>query len=88
MIVPGRVNIGVQQIDAPNAHPAIVPMGTNGDMKILIVGGMSREEMHAGNILAANPCFGVASAFKLAREIVAEAEGKPSAACEPEIQTR
>lgn len=89
MIVPGRVNISVQQIDAPNAHPAIVPMGANGDMKILIVGGMTIDLVLAGQIIAANPNIGCDFALAKARELIEMQASKSDAQlAEPAIQTR
>lgn len=51
--VPGRVQIGVQQIDGPGAYPQAVTIGGNGSVQLLIAGGMTKVEVVATQVLAA-----------------------------------
>ena len=88
LAVPGRMNIGVQHLDGPNAHPAMIPLQQPGAMQIVMVGGESRLEKLTGQIVAQNPSMDVARAVEIAREIIVACADKPPEQAEGGLQTR
>jgi hypothetical protein len=88
LAVPGEVNVGVQQLPGANAFPAIVPMQQPGSLQILMVGGASRVEQIAGQIVAQNPDIDVDYAVSKAREIIEACSTPPPSQPEPGLQVR
>lgn len=45
--VPGRLSIGVQTINAPNAQPGVVTLPHPGGLQVFVVGGLTKLEHFA-----------------------------------------